>query len=64
VTRIAQEKQREEAALRQVQFVIEEMEQLKESLSAAVSSLFLIALYFWRMSSSMKVPRLRLFQRV
>ncbi|KAG0582480.1 hypothetical protein KC19_3G063500 [Ceratodon purpureus] len=34
-TRIAQEKQREQAALRQVQFVIEEMEQLKESLSAA-----------------------------
>lgn len=38
--RIAQEKQREEVALREVQFVVEEMERLKESLSAAVSTLF------------------------
>ena len=44
-TRIAQQMQREEAALRQVQSVIEEMEQLKESLNAAVSSLFLGALF-------------------
>nr|XP_024359324.1 uncharacterized protein LOC112274245 isoform X1 [Physcomitrium patens]PNR31989.1 hypothetical protein PHYPA_026113 [Physcomitrium patens] len=34
-TRIAQEKVREEAALREVQFVVEEMERLKESLTAA-----------------------------
>lgn len=33
--RIAQEKQREEVALKEVQFVVEEMERLKESLSAA-----------------------------
>jgi len=37
--RIAQQKQREEVALREVQFVVEEMERLKESLSAAVSTL-------------------------
>lgn len=34
-TRLAQQKQREEAALREVQFVVEEMERLKESLTAA-----------------------------
>lgn len=35
-TRLAHEKQREEAALKEVQYVVEEMARLKESLTAAV----------------------------
>jgi hypothetical protein len=34
--RLAHEKQREEAALKEVQYVVEEMARLKESLTAAV----------------------------